>query len=172
MTRSHRRTHRAAVMALAVIVPAGVALALAARPKAPSGSSRIPAFDAHRDEPFAADWQGAVHRDGLTVTVRVGSAPAASFARTSAPRTLEIEARATTGQPELLAYWSDATRQGDLPEGSILLGPVTMQATQRVALPAVAATQAGRLVLYSLAQGRVAASLDLPATQASSGVAR
>jgi hypothetical protein len=97
---------------------------------------------------------GALH-----VVVRLGRSEGSEQAPS-----IDIEARSGTGEPELLAYWSPAERSGEaLSPGSVLLGPLALPGTRRFRLPRRSASDTGDVVVYALAQGRVVASVALPA---------
>jgi len=174
MTRALRRAHRHAFAALALLLPAGVTLALLAR--APLPSSASPALtralgDAPR-APLTVTWQARAEHDGLTIVAGIGWAAPADGAPDAPPRAamLELDVRSATGSPELLAYWSAAGVTGDpLPDGSVLLGPVRFAASRRFTLPDPARTQRGRVALYDVAHARVVATLDVPAAAAPPG---
>lgn len=163
MTRALRRRHRVVVLALSVVLPIGLAVALAARPAPALVANHELASASSDDAPLTAAWQGSAGNEALRVETRVGWTATQSAATTTP--SLDLEVRSGVGQPELLAYWSPAAATGDvLPTGSVLLGPARLQGTRRFALPDQARRKGGHLVLFSLAQGRVASALALPAT--------
>ena len=170
MTHALRARHRVAFAGLAALLPAGVALALVSRatppPATPSSVVRL-AGDEERT-PLRIAWQASAEGHELAIVARIGwttppATSAAPDAATGAPL-LDLDVRSAVGQPELLAYWSPADVRGDaLPAGSRLLGPVRFHAPVRFALPDAARTSDGRVALYSVAQGRVAGAIALPA---------
>jgi hypothetical protein len=147
------------VFALAVTVPVAVAAAVLARPAPPLEPCCARAA-ADSAPPLTVAWQADVDDGALHVVVRLGrtqpSDPASS---------IEVEAHSGTGEPELLAYWTPHERSGEaLPRDSVLLGPLALPGTRRFRLPRPAASDAGDIVVYALAQDRIAASVALPAT--------
>ena len=160
MTRALRTRHRRVVLALGVVLPAGIALALAARPAPlPAAALGIPVLDASVSH-AATLWEGRGGDGALSIEARLARAEDARVA-------VDLTVRSDVGQPETLAYWSATTgADAALPHDAILLGAVDFQRPQRFALPAAAHDRAGTLVLYRIAQGSVAATLALPATGA------
>lgn len=160
MTSALRRRHRIAVSGLALVLPAGVALALAARP-APPGSVALapaPGDDVSAAPPTVA-WQGLGGDASATVIARVGR-PSSD----DRPALLDLDVRSATGRPELLVYWSPARSVGEqLPADAILLGSVADGAPRRFALPEAARARAGRVLLYAIARGALATAVDVPA---------
>lgn len=188
MTRALRRRHHTAVMVLAIALPAGVAVALAVRPVLPPVGPVVASRASTDDRPLRIAWQSE-HDDGLLgVVVRVGWTDAGSdpldpteraLDRTSTRRdaaaagasdhgpVLDLDVAAHVAEPELLAYWApgsppSATQLGD---GAVLLGRAGFGSRQRFALPDAARTVAGSLLLFSLAQGSIAADVALPAAE-------
>lgn len=170
MTRALRARHRLAFAGLAALLPAGVALALVSRaalPPAPPSSVARLAVDEDRT-PLTVAWQASAEDHELAIVARIGwTAPPTTGAAPSAAADtplLDLDVHSAVGQPELLVYWSPADVRGDaLPAGSRLLGPVRFHAPVRFALPDAARTSDGRIALYSVAQGRVAGTIALPA---------
>ena len=160
MTRTLRARHRRAVLALGVVLPAGIAIALAARPAPlPAAALGIPALAA-TPAPASPLWAGRGGDVALSIVAHLVRADDAIVA-------LDLAVRSDVGQPDTLAYWSTAPgAAAALPHDAILLGPVDFQRPERFALPAAAHDTAGTLVLYRIAQGSVAAALPLPATGA------
>jgi hypothetical protein len=147
VTRALRIRHRRAVATLAVLLPVGVAAAVASRPAVISES-----------RPGEAD-------AGLRVAARWIAADAA--ATRPAAEQIEVAVTSDVAQPELLAYWmayGPEPRGGDvgLPAHATLLGSARIGGARRFAAPDPARGTAGTVVLYSLAHGRVAAAVALP----------
>jgi hypothetical protein len=168
VTRALRRTHRRVVSALALALPGAIAVALAARP-APSAPAPlgVAALDAPAAPLRNADWEGRAGDPSLALVARLGTLDA--DATTPA---LDLDVRSRHGQPETLAYWSARDAGSALPDDAILLGPVDVQRTQRLVLPAAARSAAGVLLLYRIAQGTVIARLALPAADLAADGAR
>lgn len=159
MTRALRRRHRRAIATLAVLLPAGIGVSLAARPAPPPpGALGIAQLDAGFSALREERWQGRAGDASLALTARVGVAN-----EPASPLVLEITVHAAGGQPETLAYWSPSDGVRDLPDDAILLGAVDVQRPVRLPLPAAAHATAGTLLLYRIAQGTIAARLPLPA---------
>ena len=160
MTRTLRTRHRRAAVALGIVLPAGIAVALAARPAPPPAAALgIPALDAPASSASTL-WEDHRSDGGLAIVARLARADDADV-------TLDLAVGSDVGQPDTLAYWSAAAGgRTDLPADAILLGPVDFERIERFALPAPARDTAGTLLLYRIAQGSVAAALPLPATGA------
>lgn len=160
MIRPLRIRHRRWTTALAVLLPAGVVLALATRPAPPPATALPPAL---APEPPAArplaGWQGLWR--GTELTTRIGAVPDGGLR-------LDLEPSAPVRAPDLLVYWHPDTgaTPGDpaLPHGATLLGRFAGGA-YGLPLPA-AAHGGGGLILYSLAHGEVVATAELPAPRA------
>lgn len=166
MTRTLRARHRRAAVALGVVLPAGIALALVARPAPPPAAPLgIAALDApgpsSLDLPQGSD-------DGRVLAIATRLAPDDTGVA------LDLVVRSDVGQPETLVYWSatggrvadddTAIRPGAtdvLPDDAILLGPVDFQRAERFALPPAARDTSGALLFYRIAQGSVVATVPL-----------
>ena len=115
---------------------------------------------------MAARLVGNVSDGPVRVTVRLAS-PHLAAGETSSRMRLELQLESEVPQPELLAYWAPATpgrlagRSDDLPAGSILLGPARIGGARSFDLPEAARRQEGGIVVYSLAQRHVAATVAL-----------
>jgi len=162
--RPLRLRHRRWTTALAVLLPAGVVLALATRPGPPPRMALPPVL---APEPPAArplaGWDGLWR--GAELTTRIGAVPDGGLR-------LDLEARVPVEAPDLLVYWHPAAGAepgaAALPPGATLLGTFAGGA-YGLPLPA-AARGGGALILYSLAHGEVAAAAELPALGAAGGV--
>lgn len=130
MIRSLRRTHRTAVLLLALLLPPAYLLALAARP-APEAVLSFPA----KDEP----------------SFRLGRD---AFGRL----VLELDARGAPLIPDALVYWAaEATAEPELPRDAVLLGTLPQDEVRAFNLPWAAREHRGVALVFSLAwQRRVA----------------
>ncbi|HZR84943.1 MAG TPA: hypothetical protein VFD92_27860 [Candidatus Binatia bacterium] len=170
MTRALRLRHRRVVALLAIALPAAVVAAVAARPAPPvQGRDPVGEPPAEPSASVAAGAPAAVASAGegpLRLAARV--VPADARAPEPSPARLEVDVRGDVAQPELLAYWAPVApgaivpRDRDLPAGSVLLGPARIGGARTFALPDAAGRQAGEVIVYSLAHGRVAAAVALP----------
>ena len=168
MTRALRARHRRAAVALGVVLPAGIALALAARPAPPPVAPLgIAALDAP-GPPVPDPPRGSDGDRVLAIATRL--------AADDTGVTLDLVVRSDVGQPGTLVYWSagegrapgdDTTIRPDatdvLPGDAILLGPVDFQRAERFALPPAARDASGALLFYRIAQGSVVATVPLAA---------
>jgi hypothetical protein len=153
MIRPLRRRHRTMIAALAVLVPAGLAAALAVRPRppmVPQLPGAGPAIDCVRLD--RRDLWGE-----LPVRIRVGSS------RGGGGTLIEVRLAGPLRRPDVLLYWSVALPAAGepLPADSRLLGAIEGGRSTRF-LPEEA-LGGGALVLYSLGHGEVAGAARLPA---------
>ena len=130
MIRSLRRTHRATVLSLALLLPCAYVVALASRP-APETALRFPAKD-------APDFR--VGRDAFGRLV------------------LELDARGAPLVPDALVYWaSEVSAEPALPRDAVLLGALARDDVRAFNLPWAAHQHRGVALVFSLAwQKRVA----------------
>jgi len=153
-----RVLHRRTVLVLAVLVPAGLALALGAR--------RSPATAAGTSIPSAPEQSAAPDRDLSSHWSRVDVATLLW----EAEGRIELRPRVDLARPDLLVYWQPNAQRAPATEApgrdARLLGSLVGVEPRRFSLPAEA-TRAGRargsLVLWSLAHGERADALDLEA---------
>jgi hypothetical protein len=135
MIRSLRRTHRASVLALALLLPPAYAAALLARPAAEPAVS-FPAKDAP--------------------TFRVA---ADAFGRL----VLELDARGAPVVPDALVYWAPAAAsEPALPGDAVLLGALPADAVRAFNLPFAARQHRGVALVFSLAWQKRVAEMPLP----------
>jgi hypothetical protein len=150
-----RRRHRLWTGALALLVPAGFALAIARRPPRPElpaiPAALLDAAPAGLDALFAADV--SVARVRMTARVLRGQGRL----------WLELDPDGDLRQPDVLVYWSPAAEtQGRLPADSHLLGRLAGARARRLPLPAAAVPGSGQIVLYSLGHQELVGALPLP----------
>ena len=144
-----RRRHRTAFVLLAVLLPAGFAMALLGR------SGPVHAVILPPDPRLASSVDVAGDTD-LTALRPLTSAGGAVFRFARASETVTV---VQTGEPapDVLAYWTAASGElAALPAGATLLGAVGSRA-RRYRLPATG----GQLLLFSLAHGAVLAQTGL-----------
>ncbi|MEW6273309.1 MAG: hypothetical protein AB1689_28865 [Thermodesulfobacteriota bacterium] len=154
MTRALRTRHRRTMLALAVLLPGGVAVALAARPAAAPPAARAQLATPQAGAPR---WQGRMHADRLALDAQLVDA--------GERLVLELALASEEPQPELLVYLAraDADPADGPSEGSLLLGTLRPGERQRYPLPHATPAQQPTLLLYDLAHGRVAAQLAIGA---------
>lgn len=130
MIRALRRTHRASVLLLALLLPAAYLVALGARPTPPAAGVFSP-------KP-APDFR--VGRDAFGRLV------------------LELDARGAPLIPDALVYWAaETTAESPLPPDAVLLGALPQDAVRSFNLPWAAHEGTGVALVFSLArQERVA----------------
>jgi hypothetical protein len=154
MNATLRSRHRLFTTVLAVVVPVGLALALAARPSQPT-MERLPVSDGNVDAFTVAlgqPEQVAVEGATLGMTLLTTSPKPAAYAVRIQPDS----GRGVRG-PDVLVYWS-ADSAGDdarLPDGAFLLGTLAGGQTRTLPLPASAGPGVGRVLFYSLAHQRL-----------------
>lgn len=155
MIRPLRVRHRVMTGTLAVLVPVGFALAIAARPDLP----RDPYVDADRPP---ADMGGGVPA-GSTVwevealSLRVALAP-------GSPAVLLLLPYEDPRRADVLVYWSPtgAARSEGIPGGARLLGTLAGARPRRLAFEGVEGRPAGTLLFYSLAEQDLLATTAIP----------
>lgn len=143
-----RRRHRIATIALAVLMPPALAIALASRSEVPIGT--LPRVLAVEATGGAARWS----RDDLWSALPIRTR---GFAGAGGPL-VELSPLRDPLLPDLLVYWAAAGAGDPLPDGARLLGRLAGTAPRRFALPAAG----GRLYLYSLGHARLVDSAALP----------
>lgn len=161
MTRALRKRHRQLTLALALLVPPAVVLALRARVAQPI--SPLPAslatIEPSRDP--GDRWLVPLGDGELQVSLRFvagGAVDDPSNRGEVAQPAIELAGTSRAGTPEILVYWTSNDPRGDaLPEDAILLGPLPFGSRARLPLPRAAAKSSGFLVLYSLSHGNVVA---------------
>lgn len=152
-----RRRHRLMLTTLAIVVPVGYVVALAARPDAPItpelptalAGTTVGATAGEVDHDF-----GELFTDPAIV-VRAGSDGSRWW--------IELDPRSAVSRPEALVYWSEAPAADRLPEDAYLIGSLAGNRARTFTLPVEALGRAGHLVLYSLGHQEVFASASLPA---------
>lgn len=147
-----RRRHRVATIALALLMPPALALALAARSGSPL-SGGLPQALAARVASGAPRWS----RDDLWTVTPIRTQGFAGATSEAAP-VIELTPLRDPMLPDLLVYWSAARASDRLPEGAQLLGRLAGTEARRFAAPAAG----GRLYLYSLGHARLVDSATLP----------
>jgi hypothetical protein len=146
-----RRRHRVASIVLALAVPPGFALALAARPTLPP-PGEVPAA-------LLADLQV-----GALVAERADLwSPLAIRMRIYANGVIELAPLVDLEKPDVLVYWSPEAARDRLPDGARWLGRLAGTSPRRFALPPEARGRAGFLHLYSLGHGQWLGSAALEA---------
>ena len=147
MIRPLRKAHAAAWSALALCLPAGIALGLGARPAEPT--MELTALCTAPREPAAWSRQGRWTDQAILVRLAAGE-----------ERTIvEVKPDEDRQKPVLLVYWSAEAPGGSLPERAYLLGSLSGTEPRRLELPAHAA--GGWLHLLSLGHGELVSSLEL-----------
>ena len=147
-----RRRHRIATIALAVLMPPALALALAAR-SGPPPRGGLPHALTAEVATGAPRWS----RDDLWTVTPIRTRGFAG-ATSEAESVIELTPLRDPMLPDLLVYWSAAGASDRLPEGAQLLGRLAGTETRRFPAPAAG----GRLHLYSLGHARLVDSAALP----------
>lgn len=147
-----RRRHRVATIALAVLMPPALALALAVRGGSHPSDSLPRALVA-----VAATGAPRWSRDDLWTVTPIRTRRFAG-ATSEAGSVVELTPLRDPMLPDLLVYWSAAGASDRLPEGAQLLGRLAGTEARHFALPAAG----GRLHLYSLGHARLVDSAALP----------
>ena len=143
-----RRRHRAATIALAVLMPPALAVALIERSEVPP--SAVPVALLADTTSGSPRWS----RDDLFAAVPIR---ARGFAGERGAL-VELQPLRDPLLPDLLVYWSAGGAGDALPEGAQLLGRLAGVEARRFALPAAG----GSLHLFSLGHARLVDSAALP----------
>jgi hypothetical protein len=143
-----RRRHRIATIALAVLMPPALAVALIERAEVPP--SAVAAGLVGEPEGGTPLWS----RDDLFTALPMH---ARGFAGDRGAL-VELQPLRDPLLPDLLVYWSAGGARDALPEGAQLLGRLAGAEARRFALPAAR----GSLHLYSLGHARLVDSAALP----------
>jgi hypothetical protein len=150
MIRPLRQRHRVMIFALSVALPAGFALGIATRKEVPT--SRSTGFKEVRNstELWSRDdlWEKKAIRTRL---LRSGSG--------AGQLSVELRLIDRIVRPDVLVYWvpGESKIQKSLPDDAFLLGSFEQSIPVPLALPDIATTQTGALVLYSLADQELVA---------------
>lgn len=159
MIRAHRRRHLWAFATIAVLLPAILVAALAAR-RAPPVVASAPAA---LGSPVLDTWVVLDSSEGqvLAVPIRIQLlAPTATPTRLG----IEIEPARAIGRPDVLVYWTDTTPAPSdvLPSDAFLVGSIGGARPRRFELPKPALQARGSLVLYSAAHREVLGTIPVP----------
>ena len=155
MIAPHRSRHRVVFILLALLLPAGFVMALAARPELPT-STEIPlAADERVETGVLVDESDALLDGALVLRVFRGEA------RRSLP-ILELEPAGELTLPDALIYWTAGTATDALPEDARLVGTIGGLRARRLRLPVEVRDGPSAIVLYSLAHDGILASHPLP----------
>ena len=152
MNRRLRSRHRLTFGLLAILLPVGVALAVATREPVPedSGVRREHGVEAPAESGNDASASWSV--PGLTCTTWNATGDRAAI--------VELRGDDSITAPDLLLYWQGGDASGEALDGSErLLGVFYPEATHRYELPEGGLD--GALTLYSLAHKRVVAFANL-----------
>ncbi len=147
-----RRHHRVATIALAVVMPPALALALAVRSGAPTAGALPRAFGVE-----AASGAERWSRDDLWTALPVRTRGFDGASPDAAPL-VELMPLRDPLLPDLLVYWAAGAASDPLPAGAKLLGRLAGIEARRFALPGAG----GRLYLYSLGHARLVDSAAQP----------
>ncbi len=143
-----RRRHRVATLALAVLMPPALAIALASRSAAPIQA--LPPALADAAPSGAPRWSRDDLWSALPVRTRGFAGDAGAL--------VELAPLRDPMLPDLLVYWAAGGGSDRLPDGARLLGRLAGTDVRRFAVPAAG----GRLYLYSLGHARLVDSAALP----------
>ena len=148
MNAALRRTHRTVWLGLALVVPGGLGLALSHHVQRPVMVALPVALTGDRvpdSAPLLVQddlWQGARIRTRLW----------------SSPPVVELDLLDPLRQPDPLVYWTATEDGGMLPPDAVLLGALPGSGAATFPLP----RPGGRLLVFSLAHGKVLAWAALP----------
>ncbi len=161
MIHGLRVHHFRTFAALAVLLPAALAAALAARTPAP----RVAVLP--EDLARAAGWDGvAADTAPLWRRADLFSAPPldAALAHDAADRlVLVLQPREEPEAPDLLVYWAPGEEGGGaLPDDAVWLGALAGRGARSFVLPPAARGAPGRILLYSLAHAALVDEAALP----------
>ncbi len=147
MIRPLRQRHRAMVLTLSVLLPAGFVLGIATRKPVPTDmalpdkiAGDIPLYD-------SALWMREDLWQRSSIRTRL-------LAQTAGDRlAVELRPKAEIARPDVLVYWipGEQKPQDNLPDNAFLLGALSMNPVRALPLPPNARREKGALVLYSLA---------------------
>lgn len=161
MIRPLRRRHLRTLALLTLVLPAGFAAALLARPAPPVIESMPPGFGASQTIEGASSivvLEGLISEREVEAWIAVkGDTP-----------WLFMVPRSDLRRPDVLLYAareSAATTDSGLPEGAILLGTLAGTRERSFRLPAWVFDSPARLVLYSLAHQEVVGTGKLPVVE-------
>jgi hypothetical protein len=149
--RPLRRRHLAAWIAIALLVPIGVSIALAARTAVPRSSVRIAA---ESSQAWKTQWARESFFAGQPLSIALQHVPGGEWG-------LRVTPTAPLVQPDLLMYWvhEDAV---DLDSSARLIGAVTENGDGPLPIDAELLTGGGDLLLYSLAHASIVARAPWP----------
>lgn len=146
MIRPLRRRHRVMIFALSVVVPAAFAVGIATRKALPALSMPAPGFSGevppHQEIWGRDDLWG---KKAIRTRLLNNGAGADQLA-------VELIAKDKIVRPDVIVYWSRGERQiaDSPPDNAILLGSFDPSTPTPLRLPPEAASNRGRLLLYSL----------------------
>lgn len=153
MILSHRRRHFAIFSALAVVVPAGIALSILARDPSPVSASLpadLAAATVTPDEAAGLTWSRSGplwERLGIELAPvpNPGGVPRVAFRPTRDLRS-----------PKVLVYWAPGPGPSrEVPSGAILLGALAGTSAAVFPLPGAMRDVEGRFLVYSLGHQKV-----------------
>lgn len=154
MIRRLRRTHRVVFVFLALVIPVLLTRAFASRPLQTLSPPPLPRAASINASDLTATWMTQLG------PLRYREEPATS----NTPATIALGPASALRAPDLLVYWTrrDAPLS-TIENGDRLLGRLDGVSPAVMALPLEASTNAGTLVLYSLAHQSVVGTLGLAA---------
>jgi hypothetical protein len=153
LTRSLRARHRAAILALGLLVPGLFAAALVARRPPPDPTAPLEVVAPGLPDVIHEAVVDLAEYGPLALRVHRAAGVASGF-------DLTLSRSALDGPPDLLAYWTAGAV--DSLDRAVLLGQVAPGASV-VRLPGAAATRSGTLLFYSLAHRSLVATAPLSA---------
>lgn len=157
MNRSLRRWHFRLISLLAPAAVVTLAAAIAVRRAVPVNP--VPGSLATPLPAGAPGTRRLVREAGLTLELRLSSPSPGG-------RAVELTPLVEPHTADLLVYWSAGPATAALPADAVLLGPLAGLQPVRYLLPQGAGGTAGRLFLYTTADGRVLSQLDLASGEA------
>jgi hypothetical protein len=162
MTRPLRRLHAGAAMALALALPATLAVAVAYR----RGDRAAAPLPETRPVPEGRIVHEADDRwTGLDAATRLRVAP-------DGRAFLEVVPASPLAHPDLLLYWTPEAPTGGLAANAVLLGSFDGDRPNAFLVPPAARTDGGFLALYSLGHRAVVATAELASDGTGKGGAR
>jgi hypothetical protein len=151
MIRPLRQRHRIAVLTLSALLPTVFVLGIASRRSVPLLASLPSSLSVQPARTYESVWVQDDLWEKSPLRTRL--------LRNSTPSNLALElcAKQPVVRPDVLVYWAPGNPKLDdsLPSDAVLLGAWSQEPANAVAVPQVAKTSRGRLILYSLADHEI-----------------
>ena len=154
MIRSLRRRHLSVWLVFAMLVPVGVAIALAARTTVAPSDWQVDAQLGASFEKWTSQWEREAFFAELPISIALQHDSSGGWR-------LHIAATAELVQPDLLLYWVEKGA-AELDSSARLMGAVSHQRAVDLPMAGELVDGGGELLLYSLAHGRVVSRAEWP----------